>query len=70
MLDEEVDHGIGVPHIVVRVEFELFESGVLADQVFNGIFETSDNRRECLPVRWLLHVQHDGMLYTEFLSDR
>ena len=52
------------------VQIEFFEFGVLADEVFDGVFEGGDDGFECFPVGWGFDVENDVVVDAEFPGDR
>ncbi len=70
MLDEEVDDGTGVVHVVARIELEFLELRILPDEVLDGILQDRNEVFEGLPIGWILHVEHGLVLDSEFPGDR
>lgn len=70
MLHEDVDDGLGIVHEVIGIEFEFFEFGILANEIFNGVFEGFDNPRELGLIGWSFNVEDDFVLDSQFPGDR
>ena len=70
MLVEHIDHSCRIADIVGGIQAELFEPGVLANQIFDRILEHIDQTLQCSPVGALLHIQHGIALDTHLLGDR
>ena len=69
-LDEQVDHGFWVADVIVCVEFQLLELGVLANKVLDRVFQASDDLLESGPIGRLFHVENNIVVNTQFLGDR
>lgn len=70
MLHEDVDDRLRVIDVVIGIELEFFKLGILADKVFDGIFENVHNLRECRGIGRSLDVNDDFVIHSEFLGDR
>lgn len=70
MFDEDVDDGFGVVDEVIGVEFEFFEFGVLADEIFDRICKGGDELGEGRFVGRVFDVEDDFVINSEFLGDR
>jgi len=70
VFDEDVDNGLWFVDEVVWVEFEFFEFGVFADEVFDGVFKGGDELGEGGFVGWGFDVEDDFVIYSEFFGDR
>ncbi len=70
MFYEDVDDGLGVVDVVVGVELEFFEFGVLADEVFDRVLEGGDEFGEGGFVGRGFDVEDDFVIDSEFLGDR
>ena len=70
VLHEDIDDGFGVIDIVIGIEFELLELGILADEVFDRIFENVHNLRECRGIGRSFDINDDFVIHSEFLGDR
>ncbi len=70
MLHENVHHGLGVVGVVVGIEFELLEFGILANEIFDRVFESFHDLGELGFVGRGFDVNDDFMIDSEFLGDR
>ena len=70
MLHEDVDNGLGIVDIVIGVELEFFELGVLADEVFNGVLKKFDNAGESGFVGRSFDVENNHVIDSKFPGDR
>ena len=43
VLEQDLDHGIRIIDIILRAELQLLELGVLAHQVFHGVFKAGND---------------------------
>jgi len=67
---EDIDNGFGVVDVVIGVEFQLLEFGVLTDKIFDRIFESFDDLGESCGIGWSLNVEDDFVINAKFLGDR
>ena len=70
VLHEDVDDRLGVIDVVIGIELEFFKLGILANKVFDGIFENVYNLRECRGIGRSLDVNDDFVIHSKFLGDR
>ena len=70
MLEQDLDHGIRIIDIILRVELQFLEFGVLADQVLDGILKAGNDLFQCLSVRRCLDVEDNLRINSEFPGDR
>lgn len=70
MLHEDIDDGFGIVHVVIGVELELLELGILSYQIFDGIFEDFHDPGECRGIGRGFDVNYDFVIHSKFLGDR
>ena len=70
MLHEDVDDRLGVIDVVIWIEFKFLKLGILADEVFDRIFENVHNLRERRCIGRSLDVNDDFVIHSKFLGDR
>lgn len=70
VLHENVDDGLGIVDVVVGIELELFEFGILAHEIFDRIFKGFHNLGEFLFTGRSFDVNDDFVIDSEFLGDR
>ncbi len=70
VLEQNLNHGIRIIDIILRAELQFLELGVLAHQVFHGVFKTCNDLFQCLSVRRCLDVEDDLRINSEFPGDR
>lgn len=70
MLHEDVDDAFGIADEVIGVEFELFEFGVFANEIFDRIFKGFHDPGELLFIGRSFDVENDFVLDSQFLGDR
>lgn len=70
MLHQDLDDGLGIVDVVVGVELQFFKFGILADKVFNGVFETFHDLGQSRLVGWGLDVENDFVINSKLLGDR
>ncbi len=56
VVNQNVDDGLWVVDEIIRVQFELLELAVLANKIFDGIFENGDQVFQLCSVRWSVDV--------------
>ena len=70
MLEEDFHHGFRVVDVVIRVQLKFLEQRVLAHEILHGIFEGLDDTLQVFAARWLLDVEDDFILDSQFPGDR
>ena len=70
MLEENLNHGFRIIDIILRVELQFLELGVLAHQVLDGILKAGNDLLQCLSVRRCLDVEDNLRLDSQFPGDR
>jgi hypothetical protein len=70
VLEENLNHGFRIIDIIIRIELQLLELGVLAHKVLDGIIKAGNDLLQCLPVRRCLDVEDNLRLDSQFPGDR
>ena len=70
VLEQDLDHCFRIIDIILRVELQFLELGVLAHQVFHGVFKAGNDLLQCLSVRRCLDVEDNLRLDSQFPGDR
>jgi len=67
---KDLDNGLGVVDEVIGAKLKLFELGVLADKVLDGVFKKFDDAGEGGFVGRGFDVENDLVIDSKFLGDR
>jgi hypothetical protein len=70
VLHQDLDHRIRISDEVPRVELQLLELRVLADEILDRVIEACDNLFQVLPSGRFLDVEDDLVIYSKLLGDR
>ena len=70
VLEQNLNHRFRIIDIIIRIKLQFLELGVLAHQVFHGVFKTGNDLLQCLSVRRCLDIQDDFRINSEFPGDR
>ena len=70
MLHENLDHSCRISDIVVRIQFELFEFGILSHEILDRVFEPGNDRFQLLFSGRGLDVKDNFVIDSELAGDR
>ena len=70
VLEQNLNHGFRIIDIIIRIELQFLELGVLANQIFHRVFKAGNDLFQCLSVRRRLDVEDNLRLDSQFPGDR
>ena len=70
VLEQNLNHGFRIIDIIIRIELQFLELGVLANQIFHRVFKAGNDLFQCLSVRRCLDVEDDFRFNSQFPGDR
>ncbi len=70
VLEQNLNHSFRIIDIIIRIELQFLELGVLAHQIFHRVFKTGNDLFQRLSVRRRLDVEDDFRFNSQFPGDR
>ena len=70
VLQENLNHGLRVAHIICRIEFKFPEFGILPHEVLDRVFQPIHYFLKGRAIRRRLDIEDDLVLHSQFLGDR
>lgn len=69
-LGKQLDDGLRVPDIVVRIELQFLEDRIFAHQILNRVFQSGDQFHQFRLCGGRFHVKDDFVVHTKLIRDR